>query len=388
MAADSDLEKTEPATPKRLERAREEGQVARSRELTTFLMLAVGVAALWLGGMWLYQQLSGIIKRGLMFDARIGRDVNVMMSHGADGALDALLAVLPLFALLAGVAVLGAVMLGGLVFSGKSMQPQFGRMNLLKGLARIVSAQTVVELGKTLIKAALVGGISALALWHYHDRLLSLMHAAPAVALPQAMKLVALCASVIIGSLVVLVLIDAPWQIYTHARKLRMSKQDLREENKESEGDPHIKGRIRQQQRAMARQRMMAAVPGADVVVTNPTHYAVALRYDETGAGAGLGAGAPIVVAKGADLLAQRIRELAREHRVPLLSAPPLARALHHHVEIGAEIPAALYTAVAEVLAWVFQLRAWQPATGAPAPVQPQALVVPAELDPRHASKS
>jgi len=383
MAADSDLEKTEPATPKRLEKAREEGQVARSRELTTFLMLATGVAALWLGGMWLYQQFSGVIKRGLMFDARIGRDVNVMMSHGVDGALDALMAVLPLFALLAGVAVLGAVMLGGLVFSGKSLQPQFGRMNLLKGLARIASEHTLVELGKTLIKAALVGGISALALWHYHDQLLSLMHAAPAVALPRAMNLVALCASVIIGSLALLVLIDAPWQIYSHTKKLRMSKQDLREENKESEGDPHIKGRIRQQQRAIARQRMMAAVPGADVVVTNPTHYAVALRYDE--AGAGVGAGAPTVVAKGADLVAQRIRELAREHRVPLLSAPPLARALHHHVEIGAEIPAALYTAVAEVLAWVFQLRAWQPATGAPAPVQPQTLSVPADLDPRHA---
>jgi len=376
MAADSDLDKTEPATPRRLEKAREEGQVARSRELTTFLILATGAAALWLGGMLGYEQLSGVLKRGLVFDPRVGRDTQVMLNHAAGGVADALLALLPLFALLAGAAVLGAVMLGGLVFSGKAVQPQFGRMNLFKGLARITSAHTLVELAKTLMKATLVGGVSVLVLWHYHDDLLSLMHAAPAVALPRAMHLVALCAVLIVASLAVLVLIDAPWQLYSHTKKLRMSKQDLREENKESEGDPHVKGRIRQQQRAMARQRMMAAVPDADVVVTNPTHYAVALRYDEGGSAA------PTVVAKGAGLIAQRIRDLAVEHRVPLLSAPPLARALHHHVELGEEIPAALYTAVAEVLAWVFQLRAWQPATGAPQPTQPQALAVPAELDP------
>jgi len=383
MAADSDLEKTEPATPRRLDKAREEGQVARSRELTTFLLLAVGVAALWLGGLLLYEQLSGVIKRGLLFEPRVGRDVHVMLAHAAGGAAEALWALLPLFALLAGVAVLGATALGGLVFSGKALRPQFGRMNLLKGLARIVSTQTLVELTKTLLKAVLIGGVSALALWHYHDDLLSLLHAAPAVAMPQAIRLVALCACLSVAALVILVLLDAPWQLYSHAKKLRMSKQDLREENKESEGDPQIKGRIRQQQRAIASQRMMAAVPKADVVVTNPTHYAVALRYDEAGSGA------PKVVAKGAGLIAQRIRALATEHHVPLLSAPPLARALYRHVELDAEIPAALYTAVAEVLAWVFQLRAWQPATGAPLPAQPQGLRVPAELDPhnpRHAA--
>jgi len=378
MAADSDIEKTEPATPRRLDKAREEGQVARSRELTTWLILATGVATLWLGGMPLYAQLSGVLQRGLVFDPRVGRDTQVMLAHAADGVLDALLALLPVFALVAGAAVLGAVLLGGLVFSGKALQPQWGRMSLLKGLARFVAPQTWVELAKTLLKATLVGGVSVLVLWQGHDDLLSLMHAAPAVALPRAMHRVALCAGLIVASLALLVLIDVPWQLYSHAKKLRMSKQDLREESKESEGDPQVKGRIRQQQRALARQRMMAEVPKADVVVTNPTHYAVALRYDEGGRGA------PVVVAKGAGLIAQRIRELAREHRVPLLSAPPLARALHYHVEIGHEIPAALYTAVAEVLAWVFQLRAWQPATGCAQPEPPQALAVPAELDPRH----
>jgi len=377
MAADSDLEKTEPATPRRLEKAREEGQLLRSRELTTFMMLAAGVAVLWLGGAWLYGHLSGVVHAGLAFEPRVGRDAQVMLAQAAGSAWSALSALLPVFALLAVVAVLGSVLLGGLTFSGKAIVPQFGRMNVLKGVTRLFSAQTLVELAKTLVKVALVTGVGSTILWHEHDALLALLHAAPGRALGQAVTLVALCVAGVVASLLVLVLIDVPWQWFSHAKKLRMSKQDVREENKESEGDPQMKGRIRQQQRSIARQRMMADVPKADVVVTNPTHYAVALRYHESDARA------PLVVAKGAGQVARRIRELAVAHRVPLLSAPPLARALHHHVEIGQEIPAALYTAVAEVLAWVFQLRAWQPQTGMPQPDQPQYLVVPAELDPK-----
>jgi len=154
-----------------------------------------------------------------------------------------------------------------------------------------------------------------------------------------------------------------------------MSRQDVKQEHKESEGDPHVKGRIRQQQRAMARQRMMSSVPQADVIVTNPTHYAVALKYDD---GSG---GAPRVLAKGTGLVAARIRMVAEEHKVPLLSAPPLARALHEHVELGQEIPVELYKAVAEVLAWVFQLRSWNEGAGFE-PIMPENLPVPPEFDP------
>jgi len=375
MAADSDLEKTEPATPRRLEKAREEGQLARSRELTTFMMLAAGVAVLWLGGPWLYGRLFGVMRTGLAFDPRVGRDPNVMLAQAAGSAGDALLALLPVFALLAAVAVLGSILLGGLVFSGKAIAPQFGRMNLFKGVARLFSAQTLVELVKTLLKVALVAGVGSAILWREHDALLALLHAAPAQALRQAVMLVALCVAVVVASLFVLVLIDVPWQLFSHFKKLRMSREDVKQENKESEGDPHIKGQIRQQQRAMARRRMMADVPKADVVVTNPTHYAVALSYKEAGTGA------PRVVAKGAGLVAQAIIRVAIEHRVPRLEAPPLARALHKHVEIGHEIPEALYAAVAQVLAWVYQLKRWEQGTGQ-APVTPESLPVPNSLDP------
>jgi flagellar biosynthetic protein FlhB len=205
--------------------------------------------------------------------------------------------------------------------------------------------------------------------------MIALMYAGPTEALAQGLDLVALCCMLIVGSLALIVLIDAPWQLWSHFRKLRMSREDVRQENKESEGDPHVKGRIRQQQRAMARRRMMAQVPGADVVVTNPTHYAVALAYAE-----GRGS-APRVVAKGSGLVAARIRALAEGHRVPVLSAPPLARALFHHVDLGREIPVELYAAVAQVLAWVYQLRRWNSGQGAE-PIVPGGLAVPEGMDP------
>ncbi|WP_459618375.1 flagellar biosynthesis protein FlhB [Bordetella sp. 2513F-2] len=379
MAEESDLEKTEAASPRRLEKAREEGQIARSRELGTFLLLAAGVAGLWLSGGSLYRSLTGVLRAGLGFDARVARDIQVMLSLSARSVYEALLLLLPIFGLLVVVAVLGSVLLGGIVFSSKPLEPNLSKLNPWAGLKRLFSAQTVIELLKAVAKAVLIGGVGGWALWHYHDDMLALLHAAPHAALIKAMSLVALCAALIVAALSVVVLLDVPWQIWHHLKKLRMTKEDLRQEHKESEGDPHIKARIRQQQRAMARRRMMAEVPRADVVVTNPTHYAVALRYAEGEFGA------PKVVAKGTGLVAARIREIAAEHRVPTLEAPPLARALHEHVELGQEIPAALYTAVAEVLAWVFQLRSWRAGWGAE-PAPPAALPVPAELDPQSAT--
>ncbi|AZW31195.1 flagellar biosynthetic protein FlhB [Bordetella bronchiseptica E014] len=375
MAEESDLEKSEAASPRRLEKAREEGQIARSRELGTFMMLAAGVAGVWLSGSMLYQGLTGVLRRGLGFEPRVAQDPGVMVEQAVHGAGRALLTVLPMFGMLAVVAVLSAVLLGGFVFSTKPLEPNFSKLSLWSGIKRMFSAQTVVELVKALAKAALVGGVAVWVIWHYHDDMLGLMHVAPSAALTSAMSLVALCSALIVGSLLFVVLLDVPWQIWNHLKKLRMTKEDVRQEHKESEGDPHVKGRIRQQQRAMARRRMMSEVPGADVVVTNPTHYAVALKYADGEAGA------PRVVAKGTGLIAARIRELAAEHRIPTLEAPPLARALHQHVELGQEIPTALYTAVAEVLAWVFQLRSWRPGLGRE-PQAPTALAVPAELDP------
>jgi len=378
MADESDLEKTEPASPRRLDKAREEGQVPRSRELVTFLMLAGGVAGLWLGGDALSRALGAIMRRGLGFDRQAASDPAVMAARAAGDAWQALSALLPLFALLAGAAVLASVALGGLVVSAKPLQPDFARLNPLKGLGRMFSANALVELGKAVAKSLLVGGVAAWVIWSARGEIVGLMRAPWPGALGQAVALIVRSCALIVGSLLLVVLIDAPWQIWSHLKKLRMSREDVRQEHKESEGDPHVKGRIRQQQRSMARRRMMAAVPGADVVVTNPSHYAVALRYREQGMAA------PVLVAKGSGLIAARIRQLAETHRVPVLEAPPLARALHRHVEIGQEIPAALYTAVAEVLAWVFQLRAWRAGQGRE-PRRPADLPVPAPWDPRPA---
>ncbi|MGB6006912.1 flagellar biosynthesis protein FlhB [Castellaniella sp.] len=377
MAEDSDLEKTEPASPRRLEKAREEGQVARSRELGTFLALICGIGALWFVGGNLFRTLEGVLRRGLWFDTRIMSDPQVMLNVAGMSAWQGLLILLPIFALLVVVGIFSSVVLGGFLLSLKALEPKFERLNPLKGMKRFVQTQTLVELVKTLAKAVLIGFVAVKVIWAHLADMLALSHMSLSDALARGLSLVALCCLLIASTLIILVLIDVPWQLWNHAKQLRMSRQDVKQEHKDSEGDPHVKGRIRQQQRTMARRRMMSAVPDADVIVTNPTHYAVALRYRD-----GQG-GAPVVVAKGAGLIAAQIRQLAQDHQVAQLEAPPLARALYHHVELDQEIPSALYAAVAEVLAWVYQVRTWQQGSGT-LPRAPQALQVPPELDPQH----
>ncbi|HRL20454.1 flagellar biosynthesis protein FlhB [Alcaligenes sp. SDU_A2] len=373
MAEDSDLEKTEPASPRRLEKAREEGQIARSRELTTFLMLCAGIGGIWVGAGHFHETLNGIVRRSVWFDPRIGRDPAVMVAQAGNLALETLLGLAPLFLLLVVVAIGASVALGGMVFSGKALAPKFERMNPLKGVQRMFSAQTVVELIKTLAKAALVGTVAVYVIWTHRDQMTALMYASPTAAIASGMTLIIKCCALIAASLLLIVLIDAPWQLWSFYKKMRMSRQDVKEEHKESEGDPHVKGRIRQQQRAMARSRMMSQVPGADVVITNPTHYAVALRYQDGGGGA------PRVVAKGTGLIAARIRATAAQHHVATLEAAPLARALYFNVELEQEIPVDLYAAVAQVLAWVYQLRNWNKGQGE-RPVMPSGLDVPAAM--------
>jgi flagellar biosynthetic protein FlhB len=232
-----------------------------------------------------------------------------------------------------------------------------------------------VELAKAVAKSTLVGGIAYLVISHNRDALLGLIGESLPQGLAHLGGLVTFTFLAVAGSIILIVAIDVPFQLWDYGRKLRMTKEEVRQEYKETEGSPEIKGRIRQLQREAARRRMMAEVPKADVIVTNPTHYAVALRYQEAGMRA------PVVVAKGAALLAARIRELGEEHHVPILEAPPLARALYRHAELGEEIPSALYTAVAEVLAYVYQLRRHRTGDGV-VPEAPKNLAVPPELDP------
>jgi len=375
MAEDTGLERTEPASVRRREQAREEGQVARSRELSTLALLLAGGGGLWFMGAGLADKLSGLMRHGMQLDRALAFDTDLMLLRLKDSSVDVLLAFSPLLLLLVLAGIASALLLNGWLFSFKPLLPDWGRMDPLKGLARILSWQGVIEMLKAIAKAVLVGGVAVWVLWHNSGAVLSLAAEPLGAGMAHLMRLLGTSFLIVAGSMALVVAIDIPAQIWDHERKLRMTREEVRRENKETEGDPQVKAHIRSQQREIARRRMMAEIPKADVVVTNPTHYAVALRYQDGAMRA------PRVVAKGAHLLAARIRALAEEHRIPILQAPPLARALYRHAELGDEIPAALYTAVAEVLAYVYQLRRHRE-DGGPMPQQPELAPLPAGLDP------
>jgi flagellar biosynthetic protein FlhB len=374
MAEESDLEKTEPASPRRLEKAREEGDVARSRELVTFALLATGGAALWLTAGSLGEQLAAILRQGLRFERDTAFDTSRMTAQAASAAIGSLQALAPALAVMLVAALVSPMMLGGWMLSPAKLAPNFGKLDPLAGLGRMFSLDSLAELAKAVLKLLLVGGVAWWVISSDVAALMSLMAEPTHAGLQHALRLVAGSCALIIASLLLVAALDVPWQLWSYYRKHRMSREDLRQEQKESEGDPQVKGQIRRQQQQMARRRMMAEVPKADIVVTNPTHFAVALKYNGDMA-------APRVIAKGTDMVALRIRELAQQHRIPLLEAPPLTRALYRHTDLGQEIPAALYTAVAEVLAWAYRLNQWR-SEGGVEPGAPRDLPVPESLDP------
>ena len=371
---EDDQDKSEAATPRRLEKAREEGQVARSRELTTWLLLLAGVTALWSMGSSIYQQLAQVMEQSFLFGREQLFDSTVMVAGAANKGHQALLSLLPLFGVMMLVALAAPMLLGGWLISAKSLQPKLSKLNPIKGVKRIFSSQALAELGKVIAKAVLVIGVVAWFLASNIREFMAMMDQSLQQALFNAMGQAALACGLMTLALIVVVLIDVPYQLWSHAKKLRMSKEEIKREHKESDGDPQMKQRIRSQQQAMARKRMMSMVPEADVIVTNPTHFAVALKYEENRMSA------PRVVAKGADHVAAKIRELARDNGVPLLEAPPLARALYAHVDLDQEIPATLYSAVAEVLAWAFGLKRARLGE-AELPARPTHLPVPEDMD-------
>ncbi|AIR85980.1 MULTISPECIES: flagellar biosynthesis protein FlhB [Erwiniaceae] len=374
MAEESDEDKTESPTAHRLEKAREEGQIPRSRELTSVLMLLAGLLILWLGGELMAEQLASMLATGFRFDHAMVTDDKMIIAHISNLIGQAVMALLPLMAGLVIVAIAAPMLLGGINISGKSIKLDFNKLNPLSGLKRMVSSQTWAELLKAILKAVLVGLVGGWYIWSHWQEMLRLISESPVNALHHGLTMIAISCALIMLGLVPMVGFDVFWQLYSHFKKLKMSRQEIRDEHKQNEGDPHVKGRIRQAMRAAARRRMMADVPKADVIVTNPTHYSVALQYQEGKMSA------PKVIAKGAGDIALKIRELAKEHRIPILEAPPLARALYRHTEIGQFIPGALYGAVAEVLAWVWQLRRWK-REGGLIPTKPKQLPVPADMD-------
>ena len=375
MAEDSDLERTELPSQRRLDQAREKGQVARSRELSTFAVLLAGGATLWFMGASFIQHMVASLRVGLTLDKELAFNTHLIIPRLYELALDALLTFSPLLLAVMLAAAFSPLLLNGWLFSLESLQPQFSRMNPFSGIARMFSVNALVELAKAIGKSVLVGGISVWVIWHNRDVVMALGTQSVYASIPQMGHLIGASFMAIVGAMLLIVLIDVPFQLWNHNKNLMMTKEEVRQEAKETEGDPMVKGRIRSLQREAARRRMMSAIPTADVVVTNPTHYAVALKYSDKGSRA------PVVVAKGSHLLALRIREIAAENKVPILEAPPLARALHKHTDLGESIPEALYTAVAEVLAYVYQLRRYEKQGGA-RPQQPGNLPVPSELDP------
>jgi flagellar biosynthetic protein FlhB len=380
MAEDSDMERTEPATGKRIERAREQGDVPRSRELATTLMLLVGGSCVWLFSGPVVTSLDRILVATLTFERAAAFDPALLFDMLSAHMLDVAISMIPLAFLMTLAAMAAPLMLGGWLFNTSSLAPKFSKLNPISGFANMFSINSLVELGKAVLKTLLVGTVAWFAIRGQMDAVMGLGVESLKTASAHSAQLLWISFITMVSALILIAALDVPYQIWSYGRKLRMTREEVKQEHKESEGDPHIKGKIRAMQRAMARRRMMAEVPTADVVVTNPTHFAVALKYTEGKMGA------PKVVAKGADDVAAKIRELAREHKVPLLEAPPLARALHAHTEIGDEIPEALYTAVAEVLAYVFQLRTFGQ-FGGNRPVEPTELNVPKDLDPATAPK-
>ena len=359
MAEESDLEKTEPASPRRLEQAREEGDIPRSRELATCSLLLASGAAFWFSGGHMIDELNSMLASGLSFDRAMAFDMELLLAHIAAALGKVLLAFAPAALILIVVILASPALIGGWLFSVKSLQPNFSRLNPLKGLSNMISTRAGVELLKAVAKATLVGWVAWMVVRAQIDSVMALTVEPLATGAAHLGHMMLMSFMFIVGGLVVIAVLDAPYQMWQHAKKLMMSRQELKQEAKESDGSPEIKAKVRQQQREMARRRMMSEVPTADVVVTNPTHFAVALKYAENGMRA------PKVVAKGADEVAAKIREIAAENNVVLLEAPPLARALYKHAEIGDEIPEALYIAVAEVLAYVFQLRVYAKRGGA-----------------------
>jgi flagellar biosynthesis protein FlhB len=366
--SDNDTEqdqRTESATPKRLEEARKKGQVPRSRDLNSAMILLAGGVGLYSMGGLLGGRLMSLMRDALRFSRQEAMGDGQMTGAFADAGWQAFVAIAPVLALLLAAAIVAPLAIGGWNFSTDAMAPKWERLDPIAGVRRVFSVNGLIELAKALARFAVVAVVTGVLLWTQADELLQLGRESLQVAIGQSLRLTGIALVVLAGSLVLIAAVDVPLSLWQHFRQLRMTKEEVRREHKETEGNPEVKAHIRGRQQTIARRRMMQDVPRADVVVTNPTHYAIALRYDDSKMRA------PVVVAKGTDLVALRIREIAGAHGVPVLEAPPLARALHKHCDIGDAIPAQLYTAVAQVLAYVYQLRSARTSGSTPPPAPP-----------------
>ena len=348
--ADESAEKTEEPTGRRLEKARSEGQLARSIELPVAAMSLGAVGFFSLMGGWLFNGMSQLFVSQLEFDRKITDKAELLPGLFAQAIVDAFLLILPIMLMMYFIAIVSTVLSGGMVFSIGMVAPKFSKLNPLSGLQRIFGTKALIELGKAIVKFVVVGGILLLQVSNHMQELLSLANMDLNQAMAVAGKIIVDACFWLAMGLVLIALADVPIQQYQVHKKLMMSRQEVRDEMKDSEGRPEVKQKIKQRQREMANNKMMAKVKDADVVITNPQHFAVALSYDPNGEGA------PILLAKGSDEMARRIREEAKAHAVELFPAPELARALYFTTQVDEPIPEGLYHAVAQVIAYVFSL--------------------------------
>jgi len=371
--SESGQDKTEDPTEKRKNDAREKGEIARSKELNTVAVMLAGSLGLLSFGGFLAGALMEIMRNSFSLPREVLMDERYMgIFLLASGKL-AILATQPVLLVLLLAALIGPIALGGWLFAAGSMAPKFSRMNPLAGIKRMFSMHSLAELLKALAKFFVILLVALAVLSADRDDLLSIANEPLDQAIMHSVQVVAWSALWMACGLLIIAAVDVPIQLYQAKQKLMMTKQEVRDEYKDTEGKPEVKQRIRQVQREISQRRMMAAVPEADVIITNPTHYAVALKYDpEKGS-------APLLLAKGTDFIALKIREIAVQHDIQLLESPALARSIYYSTELEEEIPAGLYLAVAQVLAYVYQLRQYHAGKGkAPEPLKD--LPIPPDL--------
>lgn len=348
---DSSQDKSEEPTERRIEKAREEGQVPRSKELNTTFILMAGAAGLLTFGSQIGQRLINVMSASFSFTREAAFDTKQMSLYLVNAAIEVASIILPFLIVLFVAAIVGSIALGGMLFSAKAMAPKFSKLDPIKGIGRMFSLKSLVELLKAIAKVSVVAVFAVMIIRSQMPELLGLGHESIIPAMAHASQILGWSFFLLTCTMIAIAAVDVPFQIYDHHKNLKMTKQEVKDEYKDTEGKPEVKQKIRQLQMDMAQRRMMQDVPQADVVITNPTHFSVALRYDPEKDGA------PILLAKGHDQTALKIREIAKSHDIELVAAPPLARSIYHHGEVGQEIPSGLYLAVAQVLAYVFQLK-------------------------------
>ncbi len=364
----SGQEPTEPATPKRIQKAREEGQVPRSRELNTTIMLLFSGLGIMFMGKYMIGDLLDLFSKNLQLERDQIFDTKIMLTLFIESTLIAVKALTPFLLLTLITVFIGPLAMGGWLFSRKALMPKFGKLNPLPGFKRMFGTNGLIELLKALAKFILLGGVAITMFSIFKNDFLGLGLEPLRQGMVHGSELVVWHFLALAVALILVALIDVPYQIWSYYKKLRMTLKEIKDEQKETSGNPEIKSKIRAIQREMAQQRMLQDVPEAQVIIVNPSHFAVALRYEDGKESA------PRMIAKGVDLISFKIREVASAHDVPIFSAPPLARALYYSTEIGQQIPTGLYLAVAKILAYVLQLKQTHAQTG-------QALEMPTDLE-------